>query len=739
MLKRSLILMLALLVVVAPVAAQTDCPNPPILTQGRHGTILANTDAHEAAGFASPTNGTLQAGAMVQALDAPPQCVDGSWWWQVSDGQNVWGGWMPEIVAGQAVAKPFEFQPVTPVPLDVPLQQPVMTTPDVPLPTISPSTTPQTLDASFAAWDWETATRSAYPKAPDPLTLQMPDQYAGDLPVPPVDLSGVYFVQDAALNADQLALLAQNGFVVVPGSYAQFDDAYADWSNLDTGQADFITTDALLHSLFLTYQNALMFLEESALYGQIADMLMQGYQAAEQQAQQAVGTPLETAAHNAAVYYAVPLILIADGEGSYVQGSDQTSVYGAGALKPSSVIASADPAIIAEAQPLADAARTANGRLLVPILDDYTEDFSQYKPRSYYAGNRLLESYFRAMMWLGRITFTAKSDADTLSGLLVLRALTQQPDAYATWNDAASTLNFLVGPIDNYSPTDYLPLAQTAFGSGLTLTALSNPDAMLGFRVAVAQLPPPKINSIPISAGSTTPDQVAEAQRGFRLFGQRFTFDGYVMQQLIYPEVGTDSNSRALPLSLDIPAVLGSDTAFALADQAGATEFANYTDHVASLRGEVNGMSADDWLQNVYGGWLWTLQPLFLTDPALVPPMLQTDAWKRKVARDHAGQLHRTEARDAAVRGAADGRARWRRDRAAGDRYSYVEPNPQVFQRIAIVSALMDQGWRITVRSPRSTVTTMAQSTRSTRAPVARRRCRRSSPRWRAKNSQASR
>ncbi len=358
------------------------------------------------------------------------------------------------------------------------------------------------------------------------------------------------------------------------------------------------------------------------------------------------------------------------------------------------MIDAADPAIIAEAQPLADAARAASGRLDVPILDQYTEDFSQYKPRSYYAGDPLLESYFRAMMWLGRITFTAQSDADTLTGLLVLRALAAQPEAYALWNDVASTLNFLVGPIDNYSPPDYLPLAQTAFGDGLALTALSNPDKMIAFRAAVSQLPPPKINSIPIPPGPTTPDQVTETQRGFRLFGQRFTFDGYVMQQLIYPEVGTDNQSRALPLSLDVPAVLGSDTAFVLADQAGATDFAHYTDHVAALRGEVNGMSANDWLQNVYGGWLWTLQPLFLTDPALLPPLMQTDAWQRKALATTLGSY--TELKHATLLYASQpmGGLGGGGMEPPVTVYSYVEPNPQVFQRIAIVAALMDQGLR---------------------------------------------
>ena len=72
----------------------------------------------------------------------------------------------------------------------------------------------------------------------------------------------------------------------------------------------------------------------STLYGQVGDVLMQGYQAAEQQAHEAVGTPLETAARNAAVYYAVPLMLIADGENSYVQGlSSKRRFIGRGRAK----------------------------------------------------------------------------------------------------------------------------------------------------------------------------------------------------------------------------------------------------------------------------------------------------------------------------------------------------------------------------------------------------------------------
>jgi len=337
-------------------------------------------------------------------------------------------------------------------------------------------------------------------------------------------------------------------------------------------------------------------------------------------------------------------------------------------------------------------ATAAQGQQAVPILENYTEDFTQYKPRSYYAGDPVLEAYFRAMMWLGRITFTAKSQADTLTGLLVLRALQSAPDAYTSWQNVADTIDFMVGPVDDYGPKQYAPLAQNVFGQGLPLNTLSAPANMTTFEGQVAQLPPPKINSIPIAAGSTTLDKVTDDERGFRLFGQRFTFDGYVMQQLIYPAVGTDSQSRTLPMGLDVPAAFGSNTAFSLTDAAGATQYAHYTDNMSNLRNQVNGTSVKDWLQNIYGGWLWTLQPLAIRDANLTPPMMQTDAWKRKDLSTFMGSY--TDLKHATLLYAAQpngGLGGGGMPPPVID-YGYVEPNPLVFARISIISALLEQG-----------------------------------------------
>ncbi|WP_119069652.1 DUF3160 domain-containing protein [Aggregatilinea lenta] len=686
--KRVLILMLilSLIVPLVPAAAQDDCAGEPQLELNRHGVVLpGNTVALYTEPGSATVAGELPAGTMFQAIQGP-QCAGGAWWWMITDGMDYWDVWLPETVDGVAVVAPYQFTPPTPAALNVPMQDPAISSPDVPLPAVTPAEGAPSLEGGFAqGWDWAAFLVDKWQQPPDPLAMVLPDEYMGDLPVPPVNLNDVHFVTDANLSADQLALLAQNGFVVVPGSFQQFDDAYRaeSWDHT-TGHADFITTDTLLHSLFLVYQNTLMFLEMGPFYREVSSTVTASYEAAEAQWIEAAGTPLEDAARNAAIYYAVPLMLLAQGEPGYTAGFDE------GDTIPSQTLANADASIIAAAQPIVDLIVAAEGRLDVPILADYTEDFSQYRPRSYYAGNPLLESYFRAMMWMGRITFLANDDADTRTGLMVQRALSNS-GALADWRDVSDTLAFLVGPVDDLSPADTLPLAESIYGAGLPLDALASDANLAAYRDALKTLPGPRVNSVVLPQGVEA-DQVDELTRGMRLFGQRFTLDAYIMQQLIYPEVGTQDNSRTLPLALDVAAALGSDIAYALADDAGAADYEHYTDNMAALRDEVNAIAPDNWMETLYGGWLWALQPLLVRDPALTPPMMQTDAWKRKdinsalgswVEMKHATLLYAEQAMGGLGGGGME---------PPITSYSGVEPNPQVFARIAVLAVTLQQG-----------------------------------------------
>lgn len=539
------------------------------------------------------------------------------------------------------------------------------------LPPVTPVDNPDTLDNDFVTWDWEAFIADWTVTPPDPLTFTMPDTYQGSLPAGPYDLTQVRFLNDANLNEAQQALLAQNGFVIVPGGLSQFEDPYRSrvdetW-DINTGHGFWVTTDSLLHALHFAFVNLLNFLETDEFYDRVVTVVDAGYSAAFAQYQEALGTPLEAPARGAVLYYAVAL----------------------GLLDPAAYAREVDASLLADADSLIAAANAAEGRLDVPFLPRYEEDFSQYAPRGNYTTSELLQRYFRGMMWLGRITFLARDDASLQSSLLVLRAL-ENSGAASEWAAMSETLAFLIGPTDNLGPAEYLPLAQAIYGADLSLGALGDADLLAAFRAEVMALPGPRINNVVRPIG-TEAAELDESTRGFRLFGQRFTFDGYAMQRLIYPDVGEPGAERMLPAGLDVAAVLGSDPAYELLVEQGETNYTNYVTNMSDLREQVNEISGADWLENAYGGWLMALQPLWNRAEAPYPPVMNTDAWRLRDVQTglsswaelkHATILYVAQPMGGLGAGGV----------LVADTTNYVEPNPLVFSRISVVAASIVQG-----------------------------------------------
>jgi hypothetical protein len=673
-------LMLAGLLIAGPIGAQDGCADalPAQVAVGDSAIVSVDTNfflnIRAEPGMDSEPLVQLADGELVDIVGGP-ECIDGLRWWQVQ--QFNLTGWAADSANGDYLLEPYD---VTTLPTLVPPPTVPVTTErrnllslDNGLPIIVPTDNPDTLATSFFTWDWDAmiAEENIYgPPAPDPLAIRLPETYMGDLPSAPFELADVRFVEDANLTTEQQALLAENGFVVVPGGWDQFEGVYRwqnDW-NPNDGNAYWVTTDALLHALHVAFDNFLTFLEQDALFSYVRTVALEGYQAAAAQAATLTDDDVTAIADGVAVYYAVALGLL-------------------------------DPALYAEtvsddhaalADPLIAAALAGEGRLPVPFLgESYREDFSQYIPRGSYATSERTQRYFRAMMWFGRITFLARDDESLVGGLLVMRALVES-GTYDEWQTVAELLEFIIGPEDNLGPAEYRELAESVFGAGLPLDALTDPDRLDSFRTLVATQPGPRVHNVVRPVG-TTEDELDTATRGFRLFGQRFTFDGYAMQRLIYPAVGEVGNERILPSGLDVAAVLGSDIAYALADAQGATDYANYSANLADLRLDVNQIEPVDWMESIYGGWLWALQPLWVRDDAAYPPLMQSEAWK---LRDlHAGLgswaelKHDTLLYTVQPMGGLGG---------GGDRimtaYSAVEPNPYVFARIAIVAAALEAG-----------------------------------------------
>jgi hypothetical protein len=618
---------------------------PPRLIAGGAGQVAftdgAPLNVRLAAGLDGEQLGQLPEGSSFSVLNGP-FCADGIYWWEIRAADL--NGFVAEAVDGTYLIEPA-----------------------------------LAANYEFVEWDWNSFF-GGDSELPDPLAIQLPVTYQGDMPSLPVSLNDVMFIENANLNQEQLAVLAQNGFVVVPAGLAQFGDAYGhseNWSAwagsydeneqlISPGQPNFVTTDSALHILHYIFGNLLSDLEKEAFYPQVLRITAASLDAANSQYQELKGSALETPARNAMLYLAVGFELLTPGELG-------------GRL---------DADLLPQVMEVVQLARAGEGQLPLPFNPDYEEDFSQYRPRGHYAGDPLLENYFRGMMWLSRITFRAEEESETQTALLLLRALTQNPDIYREWFQFDETLAFLVGPADDLGPREYAALAGQIYGGEMPLERLGDAARLAEFQAAVKELPGPRVNGLLLPI-DTEAGEEADAGRGFRFTGQRFTFDAYILQRVMMPYVGTRDNPRLLPMGLDVAAVFGSEEAYDLADEAGATSFENYPRQVETLRAEADAISPADWRENVYGTWLWALEPLFERDTAPYPPLMNTQAWARKDLQT--GLASYTELKHDTVLYAKQ---------ATGFggggppllSFGLVEPNPLVFARIAAVAAITYQG-----------------------------------------------
>ena len=440
-------------------------------------------------------------------------------------------------------------------------------------------------------------------------------------------------------NADELAYwseearaaLRENGFITVQTNEYEFYSLYE--RNRYSYSPNFVTVDSMLH----TYHLYFLYLQKQVEEAELAPRLLALSTAMQQQSQaqldELTGSEWENAARRNLAFFSVGV-----------------SLLDPAAAVPESV---AEP--VAAELALIDGAA---GIALSPVMnlgstaaDGVMEDYTQYIPRSYYAGNETLERYFKAMMYYGRLTFRAADTDATRSALLLCLGL-QQAGVQADWDRIYAVTAFFAGVSDDAVAPDYLPLIAAAYGALPETAALpTEPEAFAAFQQQARQLAPAAINSMPIWDGQDRD----EATAGFRFLGQRFTLDAAVFQQLIYPAVQPDEagSQRMLPDALDLPAAFGSDTALQILTEQGAAAYPGYTENLESLRAALEKAPAETWSASLYAAWLDALRPL-------------AEEKGQERPCDDAGQLGRTQARHRALRQTGLCRDGRRRDRAGG-------------------------------------------------------------------------
>jgi hypothetical protein len=463
--------------------------------------------------------------------------------------------------------------------------------------------------------------------------------------------------------------LIKNGFTVLQSQEAQFSDIRHSVAD-QYGQPYYLTTDAAYHALHVTFDELLKTLETSRLRPQMIAVTratldeVLAYQLSAKQT--VIGNDIGLSA----AYLAVGLKL----------------------LDPQAAL---EPDLAKRIQPQLDQISAGRGIEDSVLISNFRDDYAAYKPVGHYTASPELEAYFQGMTWFERVNFlfqdpTRPSFVPSRLPLIITLALRQATDpdgpAAEDWVRVQETLTFLVGPSDDPGPAELATLMDQVYGTNISALSLADGPSWTQFLQRSSALPAPQINSLFVPSG-----QALQGQRSWRFLGQRFALDAFILQNLLYDKVGTPDKMRLVPSGLDVMAVLGSQPALNAQAKAGETSYQNYLEQMATTQKEVSSQSEADWLNPFYSAWLYVFIPQVAMKDLAYPPAMRTDAWGYKDLNSALGSWAELK---------HDTTLYTKRPEPLGGggppssppAPAYVEPQPDVFYRLAYLAQTLVKG-----------------------------------------------
>lgn len=261
-------------------------------------------------------------------------------------------------------------------------------------------------------------------------------------------------------------------------------------------------------------------------------------------------------------------------------------------------------------------------------------DFSQFKPRGHYDDQwGVLQRYFRAMMWLGRIELylTAPQsvppvpleDVRRQCMMSVVLAHAAKPSTLTleTYDRIENIIAAFVGQQDNLSLRQLIAICNRL--SLIVPSNLQDSTTFAAFQEAVVSNGGDQKILSQILVQGNTPILPAAT---FMLFGQRYLIDSYVLGNVVFDKTRL---SRMMPSPLDVMFSMGNDaTAQLLYPE---IKHYDYAENLAQVRYLVNIQQPEFWNSSVYNNWLASIRSL--NPPAergKFPLFMQTGAWWQK-------------------------------------------------------------------------------------------------------------
>ncbi len=183
-------------------------------------------------------------------------------------------------------------------------------------------------------------------------------------------------------------------------------------------------------------------------------------------------------------------------------------------------------------------------------------DYSQFRPRSHYTKSEELKGYFRSMMFLGRNGYALNPESGPptlgLTDSLLLSMALALPDqdgkrALDGWKQLMEITGFFAGQSDDLTFIELQEwLASTLGRATLKTEDALDPAVLSKLKEALTGLRLPKI----VADERERERRAGDLRPEFRIFGQRFSFDAWVLNKFI-------TDKLTMPTGLFIPAAFG--------------------------------------------------------------------------------------------------------------------------------------------------------------------------------------
>jgi len=519
--------------------------------------------------------------------------------------------------------------------------------------TATATTTTSTNPVKRVAFTLPTSPVSFAEFSPVPLLDADSPAYTG--PATPKSLADVEVVpalKSEIKKSGVTAALEKNGFVVVPADFKLFQYAYE--GNAYEGWPVFVTTDVAYHEWHLAFDKLLRSLEQQVLLPKLEQLVSGSLKASQEQVQGLDASP--GAARDAGIR-AEQLFQVAAAE------LGQPVSLGPLAIKEKALI---------------DAHTDSNA--ISPILG-VPIDYSLFTPRGHYTRTPQLTRFFVGMSVLGQLSFCVPGSYKCPSaepaqiGVLASHVITSDPELVSLWHQIYEPTAFLVGTADDYTPLEVEAAAKSVVSGDFSTSSTFASD----------------VTAIVGKLLKTRPVKINPERASIRLMGTRFVLDSYMLDQLVYPNVGTSDKPRLTPSALDLAASFGSGYAHQLLEKSGATAYANYSSQLKKVQKAVASRPAKDWGSTVYDAWLYALEPMFVSHGTAYPNFMRNEAWTAKDLQSGFGSY--TELKHDTILFAKQLIAE------GGDENTYkpaprnwVEPDPVAYGRLIEAVKLMRNG-----------------------------------------------